>query len=166
MNDPSFTYEDFAKRGQVSELHTFRIQDYSWEEHGFSLVNRLYADIGNLLDEKFKVAKNMTYYTMGGRAHVDTTKFRTAVWNYIQCLYGIRHDDYDYGEVNQLLERPLKSYIKTVCCYPERVTRADYDNVMREFKHSEKVHVSLMIMEAKIQAELLYALRTIMRFIL
>ena len=49
------------------------------------------------------------------------------------------HDDYDYGEVNQLLERPLKSYIKTVCCYPERVTRADYDNVMREFQHSEKV---------------------------
>jgi sestrin len=164
--DPEFTYEDFAKRGHVAEMHTFRIQDYSWEEHGFSLVNRLYADVGGYIDEKFKVAQNMTYYTMGGRAHVDTTKFRTAVWNYIQCLYGIRHDDYDYGEVNQLLERPLKSYIKTVCCYPERVTKADYDNVMREFKHSEKVHVNLMIMEAKIQAELLYALRTIMRFIL
>ena len=66
------------------------IQDYSWEEHGFSLVNRLYADVGGYLDEKFKVAQNMTYYTMGGRPHVDTTKFRTAVWNYIQCLYGIR----------------------------------------------------------------------------
>jgi len=164
--DPDFIYEDFAKRGQVSELHTFRIQDYSWEEHGFSLVNRLYMEVGVYLDEKFKITKEMTYYTMGGRAHVDTTKFRTAVWNYIQCLYGIRHDDYDYGEVNQLLERPLKSFIKTVCCYPERVRKADYDNVMREFKHSEKVHVNLMIMEAKIQAELLYALRTIMRLLI
>ncbi|CAL8117102.1 unnamed protein product [Orchesella dallaii] len=163
ISEPDFTYEDFAKRGQVSELHTFRIQDYSWEEHGFSLVNRLYAEVGQILDDKFKVAQSMTYYTMGGRAHVDTTKFRTAVWNYIQCLYGIRHDDYDYGEVNQLLERPLKSFIKTVCCYPERITKADYDNVMREFKHSEKVHVNLMIMEAKLQAELLYALRTVMK---
>ena len=26
MNDPTFMYEDFAKRGQVSEMHTFRIQ--------------------------------------------------------------------------------------------------------------------------------------------
>jgi len=24
--DPEFIYEDFAKRGQLSELHTFRIQ--------------------------------------------------------------------------------------------------------------------------------------------
>jgi sestrin len=78
-------------------------------------------------------------------------------------LYGIRHDDYDYGEVNQLLERPLKAFIKTVCCYPERITKTDYDNVMREFKHSEKVHVNLMIMEAKLQAELLYGLRTVMK---
>lgn len=50
----------------------------------------MYADVGGYLDDKFKVAQNMTYYTMGDRCRVDTTKFRTAVWNYIQCLYGIR----------------------------------------------------------------------------
>lgn len=52
---------------------------------------------------------------------------------------GFRHDDYDYGEVNQLLERSLKAFIKSSCCYPERVTRKDYDRVLREFKLSEKV---------------------------
>lgn len=26
LSDPEFTYEDFAKKGQLSELHTFRIQ--------------------------------------------------------------------------------------------------------------------------------------------
>lgn len=39
---------------------------------------------------------------MGGVKNVDTSKFRRAIWNYIQCIYGIRHDDYDYGEVNQV----------------------------------------------------------------
>lgn len=39
---------------------------------------------------------------MGGVRNVDTSKFRRAIWNYIQCIYGIRHDDYDYGEVNQV----------------------------------------------------------------
>lgn len=67
--------------------------------------------------------------------------FRRAVWNYIQCIYGIRHDDYDYREVNELLDRDLKEYIKAVCCYPDRMTKEDYDNVMREFKYSEKVSV-------------------------
>lgn len=95
--------------------------------------------MGNLLDDKFKTAYNLTYYTMGTHNKVDTSRFRRAIWNYIQCMFGIRHDDYDYNEVNQLLERSLKTFIKSAVCYPERVTKRDYDRVMREFKHSEKV---------------------------
>ncbi|KAG8338100.1 Sestrin-1 [Homalodisca vitripennis] len=163
VEDPSFMYEDFARRGEDSPIPTFRVQDYSWDDQGYSLVNRLYNDVGNLLDDKFKTAYNLTYYTMGDRRDVDTSRFRRAIWNYIQCMFGIRHDDYDYGEVNQLLERSLKSFIKSTCCFPERITRADYDRVLREFKHSEKVHVNIMVLEARMQAELLYALRAVMR---
>ncbi|RLU24359.1 hypothetical protein DMN91_002447 [Ooceraea biroi] len=164
IEDPTFIYEDFAKvsskkkmqRGQLNDIPTFRVQDYSWDDHGYSLVNRLYGDVGNLLDDKFKTAYNLTYYTMGTHSKVDTSRFRRAIWNYIQCMFGIRHDDYDYNEVNQLLERSLKTFIKSAVCYPERVTKRDYERVMREFKHSEKVHVSLMILEARMQAELLF----------
>ncbi|XP_033226716.1 sestrin homolog isoform X2 [Belonocnema kinseyi] len=164
IDDPTFIYQDFAKRGQLNDIPTFRVQDYSWDDHGYSLVNRLYNDVGNLLDDKFKTAYNLTYYTMGTHNKVDTSRFRRAIWNYIQCMFGIRHDDYDYNEVNQLLERSLKTFIKSAVCYPERVTKRDYDRVMREFKPSEKVHVNLMILEARMQAELLYALRAVMRY--
>ncbi|XP_017881716.1 sestrin-1 [Ceratina calcarata] len=164
IEDPTFIYQDFAKRGQLNDIPTFRVQDYSWDDHGYSLVNRLYNDVGNLLDDKFKTAYNLTYWTMGTHNKVDTSRFRRAIWNYIQCMFGIRHDDYDYNEVNQLLERSLKTFIKSAVCYPERVTKRDYDRVMREFKHSEKVHVNLMILEARMQAELLYALRAVMRY--
>uniref|UniRef100_A0A1B6CLQ6 Sestrin n=2 Tax=Clastoptera arizonana TaxID=38151 RepID=A0A1B6CLQ6_9HEMI len=164
VDDPDFLYEDFARRGEISDIPTFRVQDYSWDDQGYSLVNRLYNDVGNLLDDKFKTAYNLTYYTMGGRKDVDTSRFRRAIWNYIQCMFGIRHDDYDYGEVNQLLERSLKTFIKSVCCFPERVTKADYDHVLKEFKHSEKVHVNLMVLESRMQAELLYALRAVMHY--
>ncbi|XP_076307677.1 sestrin-3-like isoform X2 [Tachypleus tridentatus] len=163
-DDPDFSYQDFTKREQESEIPTFSIQDYSWEVYGYSLLNRLYNDIGTILDEKFKITYDLTYYTMGFKNNVDTSTFRRAIWNYIQCMYGIRHDDYDYREVNELLEKPLKAYIKTLSCYPERTTKSDYDSVMKEFKHSEKVHVNLMMLEARMQAELLYALRAIMRY--
>ena len=164
VDDPKFGYIDFALRGLPSRIPTFRVQDYSWDDHGYSLVNRLYSEVGNLLDDKFKTTASLTYNTMGGRQDVDTTRFRRAIWNYIQCIYGIRHDDYDYGEVNQLVERSLKTFIKTACCFPERLTRRDYDRVMREFLHSEKIHVNLMILEARMQAELMYALRAMMRY--
>ncbi|XP_054736752.1 sestrin homolog [Anastrepha obliqua] len=164
IEDPNFTYQDFARRGAENIPSTFRVQDYSWDDHGYSLVNGLYSDVGTLLDQKFRAAYNLTYFTMGGYRNVDTSKFRRAIWNYIQCIYGIRHDDYDYGEVNQLLDRPLKMFIKTACCFPERITTKDYDSILVELQDSEKVHVNLMIMEARNQAELLYALREIMRY--
>ncbi|GCB69385.1 sestrin-3-like isoform X1 [Scyliorhinus torazame] len=163
VDDPSFGYKDFARRGD-DHLPTFRAQDYSWEDHGFSLVNRLYSDIGQLLDEKFRMVRNLTYNTMAIHEDVDTTMLRRAIWNYVHCMFGIRYDDYDYGEVNQLLERSLKVYIKTVTCYPERTTKRMYDSYWRQFKHSEKIHVNLLLMEARMQAELLYALRAITQY--
>ncbi|XP_050295323.1 sestrin homolog isoform X2 [Anthonomus grandis grandis] len=163
VDDASFQYQDFAKRTET-DIHTFRVQDYSWDDHGYSTVNRLYNEVGTLLDSKFMTAKSLTYYTMGGRTDVDTSRFRRAIWNYIQALLGIRHDDYDYREIDELVDKPLKSFIKTACCYPERVTKKVYDRVMREFKHSEKVHVNLMVLESRMQAELIYALRTVNRY--
>lgn len=75
-----------------------------------------------------------------------------------------RYDDYDYGEINQLLDRSFKVYIKTVVCTPEKVTKRMYESFWRQFKHSEKVHVNLLLIEARMQAELLYALRAITRY--
>ncbi|XP_056105493.1 sestrin-2 [Rhinichthys klamathensis goyatoka] len=161
--DADFTYQDFSPRG-VQAPPTMRAQDYSWEDHGFSLMNRLYGEMAQLLDEKFQVVCALTYHTMAMHSHVDTSTLRKAIWNYIQCIYGIRYDDYNYGEVNQLLERSLKVYVKTVACHPEKTTPRMYFSFWRQFRHSEKVHVNLLLMEARLQAALLYALRAITRY--
>lgn len=162
FEDTSYGYKDFSRRGM--HVPTFRAQDYSWEDHGYSLVNRLYPDVGQLIDEKFHIAYNLTYNTMAMHTDVDTSMLRRAIWNYIHCMFGIRYDDYDYGEINLLLDRSFKVYIKTVVCTPEKTTKRMYDSFWRQFKHSEKVHVNLLLMEARMQAELLYALRAITRY--
>ncbi|XP_029705208.1 sestrin-1 isoform X1 [Takifugu rubripes] len=162
FEDPSYGYKEFSRRGE--QVPTLRVQDYSWEDHGFSLVNRLYPDVGQMLDEKFQLAYNLTYNTMATHKDVDTSMLRRAIWNYIHCMFGIRYDDYDYGEINQLLDRGFKIYIKTMVCSPEKTTRRMYESFWRQFQHSEKVHVNLLLMEARMQAELLYALRAITRY--
>ncbi|XP_043398694.1 sestrin-1 isoform X12 [Chelonia mydas] len=162
FEDTSYGYKDFSRHGM--HVPTFRVQDYSWEDHGYSLVNRLYPDVGQLIDEKFHIAYDLTYNTMAMHKDVDTSMLRRAIWNYIHCMFGIRYDDYDYGEINQLLDRSFKVYIKTVVCAPEKTTKRMYDSFWRQFKHSEKVHVNLLLIEARMQAELLYALRAITHY--
>lgn len=99
----------------------------------------MFNDIGLLLDEKFKTAYNMTYYTMGGRSHIDTSRFRRAIWNYIYCIYGMRNDDYDYEEVTQLLRSQLRVFVKTATCYPERLDKTHTENALKHFELSEQV---------------------------
>ncbi|XP_067841108.1 sestrin-1 isoform X5 [Heptranchias perlo] len=164
FEDPSYGYKDFPRHGEQN-VPTFRAQDYTWEDHGYSLVNRLYPDVGQLLDEKFQIVYNLTYNTIAMHKDVDTSMLRRAIWNYIHCMFGIRYDDYDYGEINQLLDRNFKVYIKTVVCSPAKTTKRMYDSFWRQFKHSEKIHVNLLLMEARMQAELLYALTAITRYL-
>ncbi|NWR60956.1 SESN3 protein, partial [Bucorvus abyssinicus] len=163
MQDPDFGYQDFARHDE-DQTQVFRVQDYSWEDHGFSLVNRLYSDIGHLLDEKFRMVDGLQSSAMAKRQGCEPSVFKRGIWNYIHCMFGIRYDDYDYAEVNQLLERMLKVYIKTVTCYPEKTNSEMFDRFWKQFKHSEKVHVNLLILEARMQAELLYALQAITQY--
>ena len=66
VDDPSFSYQDFqdfAATGDRSGLATFRYGEFSWQEHGFLLVDRLYTELAELLDIKFTTAQNLTYHT-------------------------------------------------------------------------------------------------------
>ena len=69
----------------------------------------------------------------------DTSLLRRAVWLYVHSLYGIRYDDYDYNQIKELIGSPSRKYIKILCSCPERITFKEYDNMMKEFTHSEKV---------------------------
>uniref|UniRef100_A0A671NMM5 Sestrin-3-like n=1 Tax=Sinocyclocheilus anshuiensis TaxID=1608454 RepID=A0A671NMM5_9TELE len=157
VTDPEFGYQEFARR-EEDHFQVFRVQDYSWEDHGFSLVNRLYSDIGHLLDERFRNVASLPF--------PHSPDLKRAIWNYIHCIYGIRYDDYDYGEVSRLLERGLKLYIKAVACYPDSSKTPLCPLSWAPVKASDKVHVNLLVMEARLQAELLYALRAITQYMI
>lgn len=78
---------------------------------------------------------------MGGCQDIDTTRFRRAIWNYIYCIYGIRNDDYDYEEVTLLLHKPLREFVKTAACYPDRLNKTITENALKHFEISERVNI-------------------------
>ena len=94
---------------------------------------------------------------------MDTEPFRRAIWYYIQSIKGIRRDDYNYKEVNKLLTIPFKTYIKTVACFPEQLHHLSFESLAELGLHySERVHINFIVLEARLQAELLYTLKSLM----
>lgn len=93
---------------------------------------------------------------------MDTFPFRRAIWQYIQRVKGMMHDDYNYQEVNTFLNMATKNYIKKVTCYPERITKDDFKNIGVNLTPDEKVHIALLAVESAKQSTLLYGLHAVM----
>lgn len=146
----------------TSDTETLHLNDFSWDEQGFSVMSRLYGDMSLLLDDKFRtVRSSMTHSYRGPASSLDKAPFRRAVWNYTQGLYGILQDDCDYGEVRVRLEPSLRQFIRASCLEPASLPEDVLDTIMLDLATSEKVHVKILLMEAKRQALLLYAMRAV-----
>jgi sestrin len=159
-------YSDFnVKSDEYNVLHT---EDFSWDEHCFSLVKRYFpGNACQILEDLFNLTGKLTYESYGTQSepgHIDTTPFRSAIWYYVHRIFGICHDDYDYRDVNIYLNRPTKAFVKKVACTPWKVTKEDFDHFDRTLTPSEKCHVVLIAAEARKQAGLMYGLRAVMQF--
>ncbi|CAB3407909.1 unnamed protein product [Caenorhabditis bovis] len=160
--DPRFSYQDFQDRPDRG-IRPFRIDEFSWD-HAYNLISDLNPDSAYLFDNCFRHIQRLTYRFMGQHSlKIDTSRYREAVWNYIQGLYGIRYDDYDYSRVNVLIDKATKSFIKTAACFPHKLT-TELAHVMSCFKTSEKIHVVIIVMEARLQAILLHFTRALCNY--
>ena len=84
----------------------FYFQEFNWANNAFNLLQMFVDDeMAKTLDDKFTVISKLTYRNIGKYESVDTPLFRMAVQRYAQCLFGIRHDDYNYSQINILLPR-------------------------------------------------------------
>jgi sestrin len=91
------THTDFDVHAK--DYGVFRVQDYSWKEHGYALVSRFYEDAAPLLDDQFDHIYYMTYHTISSHTDVDTAPFRESIWYYVHRIQGLLHEDYDYRNV-------------------------------------------------------------------
>lgn len=156
------SYVPFDGRGKGQK--TFYLHDYRWKQHGLALLGRFYPGSGELLDKEMDLIFTLTYNTVSKARGVDTGPFRRAIWYYSLQLYGMAHDDYNYDNVPILLQPTVRTFIRKVACtpLPDVITEADYAIAGYGFEHSEKCHITLLTIEARRQAALLYALHAVM----
>ncbi|KAK8739733.1 hypothetical protein OTU49_003167, partial [Cherax quadricarinatus] len=181
--DPTLTYEDFNGNDE-SRIPSFSVHEYNWQDHGYAMCSRLLGEVGAFLDERFTSALSPKYSLptkqfamagndqktnpVAGQAQCDTTHAKStplptkALWNYVQWLLGIHHDDCNYAELNKHLDPQVKAFVKAACCYPERLSETSSNTPAKNTLHFKLVETSVVVMEARLQSELLYALRAIM----
>lgn len=126
------------------------------------LLVQVLEGLAPLLDAELKHIRSLTYHRFADKeTNIDTTAFREAIWHYTHRIKGLLDDDYNYAEVNQLLNRQIKYYVKKITCFPQTVNMTDFTNLGYDLQPSEKVHIALLATEASKEAALSYSLRAL-----
>jgi len=150
------SYEDFDTNSKEYTI----LQDFSWNNQGFSLLKQFNNRSAKLLDNCFNCIRSLTYKSFHHQKAVDTESFRMAIWYYVHRLYGLFHDDINYGLVTDLLSSSIRNFVKKAAVNPSTITSKDF-RLGIPLLPEEIAHIALLVCEARKQAEFIYALRAI-----
>lgn len=134
----------------------FYVSDFNWRDQGFELLERMAPALARSVNGVIEHTYGMTSKTFGCHTNIETGPLRRAIWNYTQRVYGLLYDDYNYSEVNALLTKNTKTYIKKAACAPQTVNYDDFNRIELDISNEEKIHVVLLIAAGRMEGELLY----------
>lgn len=158
---PDVVYTSRISRSSTGfSLH---YRTFNWADHGIPLIERYCPGLGLILSEENTFAERMTDGKFGNEA-CDTTKFRRMITAYIQNLFGVILDDFDYSFINKATAmaecREFKLFVRESGCRPEVLT-ARHLAWSLPLRTLEKVHVSLLVMYSRRMAELMLGLHAV-----
>jgi len=84
-----------------------------------------------------------------------------AIWYYVHRLYGLFHDDINYGVITELLNSTIRNFVKKAAVNPSTITGKDL-RLGVPLLPEEIAHIALLVCEARKQAELNYLFYSLM----
>lgn len=137
-------------------------QEFCWDEHGFSVMSTFYSDMAYLVDDKMRESKNLSSSFLNEFEEEKYVKLNRSIWNHVQSLHGIHQDDYNHEETEEVLNGSIHKFV-TVCCKGNSSSSRLLNKLGIDLGYSMKVFVSIIVMEAKLQSELVYALEAVIK---
>ena len=143
------------------------------------MLSTFYHDLAVILDDKFRTAKCIV------KQSEKSSKLNRAVWSYVQVgilllriiipnsvyfilisvqsLLGVHYDDYNYQEIEECLDTPSKDYIK-MCCSQTKLRPPLAQTLFAILPHTDMVQLSVIVMEARNLSEILFVLKSVMKY--
>ena len=81
----------------------------------------------------------------------------------LQSILGVHYDDYNYEEIEDVLDTTSKDYIK-MCCSQTKVRPPLAQTLFAVLPHTDLVQLSVIVMEARNLSEILFVLKSVMKY--
>lgn len=157
-NFSKYTTSDYCTLYQDFDTHSIQYlfnMEFSWENNGTYVINDYWSGFSNSFDNEFNYISQFTSHCFGLHECIaDTTYFRLSIITYIEKIFGLCDETFDYSKTNKLIKKHIKSIIKNFACFPENV---DLSVISRtDFNDQDLLHIMLLSLIAKQRAQLTY----------
>lgn len=120
--------------------------DFNWEDDAKYLLSKYADEYIEYIIKEHDYLTTVTSNNIGKyKKIVDTRKFREAIAIYVELIYGIIDDSYNYKKTNKILTKEFKCVLKKIACFPEQINQEDLDYTLQIISLEEVIHVILMI---------------------
>lgn len=142
-----------------------RSHDFNLTTHGYALLNEFLPEFANDMQKELEYLFKYTKMTFEKKENVNTEPFRRAIKCYTENIFGYYHDHYEYKQVNLLMPKEFKTFLKNIATKPFEINQFNSNNIKIRLFPSEKCHVSLLTIMSKFQVEVIYSLEGLGRFL-
>ena len=144
-------YEDFDYRKYSYLFST----EFSFDSIGYYLLKEFWDAPMKDINEEFEAVYNMTSHCIGDNEKIESTDyFRLSLVTYVEKIYGMCDETFDYSKTNHyLVSKEFKGIIKNITCFPDKV---DFSKGGMFFTEQDKLHIVLLSSMAKQRAQLTY----------
>ncbi|XP_075252815.1 uncharacterized protein LOC142344775 isoform X3 [Convolutriloba macropyga] len=161
MGHCDFGADQPTETNEESLMRIVNSMDHLLEQNGSIHLKRK-------AEERIKTANNLTYNSFGkyGQSgNVNTTSFRRTIPCTCLMTHGILYDDFNYDLIDFFSSKHGRLFIefaKRALIEPQTISKKFYLYCNPyELDHSEMVHICILVMEARMQIELYYAMKAI-----
>eukprot|EP00049_Salpingoeca_infusionum_P014955 m.286895 g.286895 ORF g.286895 m.286895 type:complete len:563 (-) comp15784_c0_seq2:364-2052(-) len=157
----------------VDDVRTRKLKqsEFSWADDGFPIVSELDDTLARHLADELETIGSLTYQTVGTYKGQDTSLFRSALRLYCLRVSGVYPEEPAFfHHINLLLLRPIKLLCKSIVCSPPNASRAALQAFLQpgevaskadDLRLNDQIHIVLLAMEAKKEAQLVFFLRAL-----
>ena len=105
---------------------------FNWEDNAQEILTTWVPEITQTFDQMFKFVLHQSDHHFNNEGlHdelVDSMSIRNILYLYIMRIYGVdQSDEFDYQIVNKIFPISFKVYVKKTACYPQLITKDNYD---------------------------------------
>jgi len=131
--------------------------EFNWQDHAYYILRNYHPNGVDCIHQEIEYLSTLTTDSLGDKnSKLNTFPIRYAVCCYVEKILGYYHEDYNYSNVNKLLNVSYKTFIKNVACYPHKLKPEDFNDLNLAFNNEEILHIILLVSIIKERTQMTY----------